>query len=386
MTSTRDRIVDVTCVTLAGLVAVLAAMGAYEAGAVPRPYLLVAGLITAAGCAALWWRRRWPVGVAVLLIAISVVTDMVGGALLVAVFTVAVRRRTRVAVGVAALSLVAGIPYSIRYPDPDLPATAVNVVGVALWSIVVFWGIRIRTRRETLAALRERAARAEAEAALETERVRGLERERIAREMHDVLAHRISLVSLHAGALEVRPDLSRDEVARAAGTIRASAHQALEDLREILGVLRAGPNGATPDGGVLRPQPDLDAVDGLVAESRAAGATVTVVAEAPDRAALPASVSRTAFRVVQEGLTNARKHAPGQEVHVLLAGAPGGALHVRIRNGLAAGAVVIPGSRSGLIGLAERVSLLGGRVEHGVRRDVDGAIGFVLEAWLPWPT
>jgi signal transduction histidine kinase len=381
MRSARDRIVDVTCVALAGLVAALAAMGAYDAGAVPRPYLLVAGLITVAGCAALWWRRRWPVGVALLLIAISAGTDMVGGAVLVAVFTVAVRRRTRVAVGVAALSLVAGIPYSIRYPDPDLPATAVNVVGVALWSIVVFWGIRIRTRRETLAALRERAARAEEEAVLETERVRGLERERIAREMHDALAHRISLVSLHAGALEIRPDLSRDEVARAAGTIRASAHEALEDLREILGVLRAGPNGEA-----LRPQPGVDAVDGLVAESRAAGATVTVVDERPGAASLPASVSRTAYRVVQEGLTNARKHAPGQEVRILLAGGPGGELRVRVRNGLAAGAVAIPGSRSGLIGLAERVSLLGGRVEHGVRRDADGAIGFELEAWLPWPT
>jgi signal transduction histidine kinase len=383
MRPSRDRIVDVTCVTLAGLVAVLAAMGAYEAGDVPRPYLAVVGLITVAGCAALWWRRRWPVGVAAVLIAMSVLTDMVGGALLIAVFTVAVRRRAWVAVGVAALSLVAGIPYALKYPDPDLPATTVNVAGVVVWSIVVFWGTRIRARRELLASMRERAARAEAEAALETERVRGLERERIAREMHDVLAHRISLVSLHAGALEIRPDLPHDEVARAAGTIRASAHQALEDLREILGVLRAGPNGEA-----LRPQPGVDAVDGLVAESRAAGTTVSVADELPDTASLPASVSRTAYRVVQEGLTNARKHAPGQEVRVELAGAPGGELHVRIRNGLAtgAGAVAIPGSRSGLIGLAERVALLGGRVDHGARRGAGGAIEFELEARLPWPT
>jgi signal transduction histidine kinase len=269
------------------------------------------------------------------------------------------------------------------FPDPDLSFTVVNVAAVIVWSIVVFWGTRIRARRELLAAMRERAVRAEEEAALETERVRGLERERIAREMHDALAHRISLVSLHDGALEIRSDLSREEVARAAGTIRASAHQALEDLREILGVLRTGPNGDA-----LRPQPGLDALDGLVAESRTAGATVSVTDKLPDTASLPASVSRTVYRVVQEGLTNARKHAPGQEVRVLLDGAPGGELHVRIRNGLATGggAVAIPGSRSGLVGLAQRVGLLGGRVDHGVRRSADGTIGFELEAWLPWPT
>jgi signal transduction histidine kinase len=91
---------------------------------------------------------------------------------------------------------------------------------------------------------------------------------------------------------------------------------------------------------------------------------------------------------VQEGLTNARKHAPGEEVVLCLAGAPGGQLHVGLRNRLPVGPRPPgpPGSRSGLLGLAERVDLTGGRIDHGARRAEGGAIGFHLEAWLPWPT
>ena len=97
----------------------------------------------------------------------------------------------------------------------------------------------VRARRQLVVSLRDRAERAEAEQQLRVAQARQLERTRIAREMHDVLAHRISLLSLHAGALEFRPDAPPEEVARAAGVIRASAHAALQDLREVIGVLRA---------------------------------------------------------------------------------------------------------------------------------------------------
>jgi signal transduction histidine kinase len=166
------------------------------------------------------------------------ITEFVLAAVLVAVYTVASRRRWPVTLGVAGLAALAYLPYSILRPDPDLPVLAANAITVALLAIAVAIGAAVRSRRETLAALHERAARAEAEADLRAERLRGLERERIAREMHDALAHRISLVSLHAGALAIRPDLSAEEVTRVANTIRESAHLALEDLREILGVLR----------------------------------------------------------------------------------------------------------------------------------------------------
>ena len=124
--------------------------------------------------------------------------------------------------------------------------------------------------------------------------------------MHDVLAHRISLLSLHAGALEFRPDAPPEEVARAAGVIRASAHQALEDLRAVIGVLRDGADGEAPQ----PPQPTLAALPGPargVARRRAWACTPTCAS--PDLAAVPDAIGRHALRIVQEALTNARKHA-----------------------------------------------------------------------------
>jgi signal transduction histidine kinase len=329
----------------------------------------------------LWWRRRYPVHVALLMLIPAALTDMAGGAAAIAVFTVAVHRRLRTALLVAAAHFVVVIPLSVRYPDPDLQIVGAGGVGLALMAIVVAWGSAVRTRREFIAALRARATRAEREAEQRAEVLRGLERERIAREMHDVLAHRISLISLHAGALEIRGDLSRAQVAAAGATIRASAHQAMEELREILGVLRTS---ADDD---LRPRQDLADLDELVDEARGAGMTVTVDNRVGEPAALAAAVNRTAFRLVQEGLTNARKHAPGEAVAVLMGRCDEepDRLYVRLSNPLPAGPVSVglPGSRSGLVGLGERVALAGGRIRHGARRTERGP-HFTLEAWLPW--
>jgi signal transduction histidine kinase len=257
-----------------------------------------------------------------------------------------------------------------------------NSAALAIVAIVVAWGVVVRTRRELIASLRDRATRAETEAEQRADLLRGLERERIAREMHDVLAHRISLISLHAGALEIRTDLSREQIAEAGGTIRASAHQAMEELREILGVLRT----SADDG--LRPRQDLGDLDELIDETRRAGTPVCLDNRLTEPETLPAAVNRTAFRLVQEGLTNARKHAPGVEVAVCLDRTDRGELHVWLRNPLPATPVtpLLPGSRSGLVGLTERVTLAGGRLEHGPRRTSGPAVGFHLEAWLPWRT
>jgi signal transduction histidine kinase len=245
------------------------------------------------------------------------------------------------------------------------------------------WGMFVRARRQLVVSLRDRAERAEAEQQLRVEQARQAERARIAREMHDVLAHRISLLSLHAGALEFRPDAPPEEVARAAGVIRASAHQALEDLRAVIGVLRDGPGG---DGAPERPQPTLADLPALVDESRAAGMRVSFSSSLADDAVVPDGVGRNAYRVVQEGLTNARKHARGSAVDVVVAGSPGEGLEIEIRNRLPVGALAaaaeIPGAGTGIVGLAERASLAGGRLEHG-RTD---AGDYRLWAWLPWPT
>ena len=135
--------------------------------------------------------------------------------------------------------------------------------GVVITLAVLAWGMFVRARRQLIVSLRDRAERAEAEQQLRVAQARQLERTRIAREMHDVLAHRISLLSLHAGALEFRPDAPPEEVARAAGVIRASAHDALQDLREVIGVLRAETTGEATHRS--RPQPTLADLPALVA-------------------------------------------------------------------------------------------------------------------------
>ena len=210
------------------------------------------------------------------------------------------------------------------------------------------FGMFLRARRQLLATLRERAETAEAEQRRSAEAARQGERTRIAREMHDVLAHRISLVSMHAGALEYRGDASAEEVRTAAGVIRENAHQALVDLREVIGVLRGSEGGdaagAADDGtSTSRPQPTLDALDALLDETRAAGVVVRAEVDlAPDP--LPATTGRTAYRVLQEGLTNARKHGRGGAVTVCVRGTPADGLSLEVRNSLRPGAVLVGGA------------------------------------------
>ena len=396
----RDFLVDLACLTLAFFVAFVLGADAVDTGRQGSAgYLLACALLTLAGCLALWRRRERPLQVALVEVALSGFTEYVAGALLIAVFSVAVHRPWRQVALVMAAGCVATVPYALVRPDPDLTEAgfgplgqSVAAVGLSLLLMTppVAWGMVVRARRELIDSLRERAERAEAEAWLRAEQIRGREREEIAREMHDVLAHRITLMSLHAGALELRRDMGAEEVAKVAGTIRASAHQALEDLREILGVLRGGPgaHGRGEEGAAgPRPQPGVADIAELVSEARAAGLAVRLEDRLPAGREAPSSLGRTAYRVVQEGLTNARKHAPGCAVLVELDRVGEGELHIRVRNALG-GPVEgsgLPGSRSGLLGLTERVSLAGGRLEHGPRRTRDGGVEFCLEAWLPWP-
>jgi signal transduction histidine kinase len=130
-----------------------------------------------------------------------------------------------------------------------------------------------------------------------------------------------------------------------------------------------------------RPLPGLADLDGLIAETRDAGTAVDVTRRVTQPEDLPGGLGRTAYRVVQEGLTNARKHAPGRPVRVLLAGKPGGRLVVELANPVGPADPVINGSGTGLIGLTERVRLAGGEIDS--RDSADGE--FVLRAWLPWP-
>ena len=337
---------------------------------------LCAGLV---GCVLLWWRRRWPVHVAVALALVGGFSAFSGAAGALALFTVAVHRRFAVVMAVAAVGLATVPVYILLHPKENDPAWASVAFIVIITAGTIAWGMYVRARRQLVLSLRDRAERAEAEQQMRVEQAQAHERARIAREMHDVLAHRISLLSMHAGALEFRPDAPPEEIARAAGVVRASAHQALEDLREVIGVLRE----ESLDGDPERPQPTLANLPGLLDESRQAGMHVSSECLVEDLSAVPDGVGRNAYRIVQEALTNARKHANGATVDVTLDGAAGSGLTVEVRNRLplGAGRAPIPGAGTGLIGLSERTSLAGGRLEHGRTPGGD----FELRAWLPWP-
>src|SRR5690625_3923840 len=345
-------------------------------------------------------RRRFPrlTGVATgLLTAVSAAAI---GAAAVATVSVSTWRRWRRVVPVVTVWAAASVCYELVW-RPTILEEPIGVglaalsggVAVGMGATCVATCYSGGARRALLSTLRLRAETAEREQAAKAEAAREAERTRIAREMHDVLAHRISLVAMHAGALAYRTDLSREETAAAAGVIRDNAHRALTELREVLGVLRAG-HGAgagSREGDALAepPQPVLEQVGELLDAARA---TVEVMLDATGlpggslagAAGMPVTVSRTAYRVVQEALTNACKHAPGSAVVVRLAGGPGGLLTVEVHNDVPpAGSVATPaapGAGLGLVGLAERVELAGGVLEHGPGSD--GC--FAVRVWLPW--
>ncbi|MEV6488682.1 histidine kinase [Actinoplanes sp. NPDC051633] len=321
--------------------------------------------------ALLLFRRSHPVALTVVLIPAGIVFAMPMGAIPVALFAVALHRPARTAIVLTLLHAAAVVViYRLAIPDTRLYVETV-VFLVLLHISVVAVAMVVRSHRMLVRSWAERARQAEEGQRMRIEQARLAEREQIAREMHDVLAHRISLLAVHAGALEVRRDAPADEQA-AAGVIRQCAYDALEDLREVIGVLRDQP----PE---VRPQPTLRDVPALVEECRQVGVTIDLDLE--DTGAVPDGLGRHAYRIVQEGLTNARKHAPGAPVRVAVRAGDGDGLVVEVDNALRPAAAV-PGAGAGLAGLRERVMLVGGSLEHG---PTPGG-RFHLAARLPWPT
>jgi signal transduction histidine kinase len=321
-----------------------------------------------------FFRRRRPVAVAIAVSLMGTVSGIAGGPGLLALVSVATRRRGREIGLVAAVGFACAQQYGMITRGPDDSVWIVLALNAVATGAAVGWGLYLGSRRELLWALRSRADRAEAEQALRVEQARANERQRIAREMHDVLAHRISQISMHAGALGFRQDLDAGGMRASVAVIQEKAHEALADLRAVLGVLR-------DSGGGLAPQPTYADLPGLLAEARAAGTAVEVDDRTVDD--VPDVIGRTVYRIVQEGVTNARKHAPGQPLTVVLAGAAGGRLEVTMRNPLPAPRPLrpaAPGAGLGLVGMSERAELAGGGLEHLV----EGG-DFVLHAWIAWP-
>jgi signal transduction histidine kinase len=325
--------------------------------------------------ALVWLRRRHPVAVAVVTVLLSAGSATAAGPAVLSSVSLAVRRRWLEVLGIGVLNLVAATVFMRVHPpsttEPFWITAASNLVFTA--GMLAF-GMYVGSRRELLWTLRARAERAEAEQELRAGRSRLEERGRIAREMHDVLAHRISQISMRASALDYRDDLTPQDLREGIAVIRETANEALTDLRGVLGVLRDG------DGAPLHtPQPTYADLGDLVADARRSGQRVTFDDAVHRDVPVPESTGRALYRIVQEGLTNARKHAPGAELSVAVSGSPADGLDVVLRNPLGFGPAAAPGAGLGLVGLAERVALHGGRVEHG-----PAAGAFVLRCWLPW--
>ncbi|WP_336206680.1 sensor histidine kinase [Nonomuraea sp. LPB2021202275-12-8] len=382
----RDWAADAALFAFAAIMAVEQARDYPPQGVGFLPGWLIAinPWVGAAACLALWWRRRFPFLLAVAMVPALLLSASAMGATMVAGLTLAVHRPWPRAAAMTAVYLLAVSYYALFNDTPGVTRQVVAATLLLAFAGPFCLGMVMRARRLLVAGLRRDAEVAEREHRLRLDGARRAERERLAREMHDVLAHRISLLSVHAGALAYRtrsatagagPPLDAAEVDEAVEVIQDNARRALDELRDVLSVLRADePAAAGPA------PPCLDGMPRLLDEARAAGQRVSFAGLPEGAGTIRPHVQRTAYRTVQEGLTNARKHAPGAPVTVRVEGEPGGRLAVTVENPLAAGPTAAD-TGNGLLGLAERVALDGGELDHG-----PSGSAFRLSARLPWQT
>ncbi|HEU5471366.1 MAG TPA: histidine kinase [Actinophytocola sp.] len=296
----------------------------------------------------------------------------------VAIYTVALYRNNN-----AGWALIIGLMAVVCRPWE--PSADVISGGVLMLAVPALLGLYIGANRRLVHALTDRADRAEREQHLLAEQARAEERVRLAEEMHDVVTHRVSLMVLHAGALGVTA--TDQPTKEAAETLRVAGCEALNELRDLVGVLRNGESGAGVPGSVgtngeVDRVPDLST---LVAESRAVGISVDL-AESGNPARTSPTVGRTAYRIVQESLTNIRKHAPGASATVRIRYG-GDRVQLAIHNTPATDTVdnglSSTGSGSGLLGLRQRVELIGGTLRAGPSTDGGFEVDAILPAFVP---
>ncbi|WP_435863966.1 sensor histidine kinase [Streptomyces mirabilis] len=294
-------------------------------------------------------------------------------------FLLALRLPTRVAIG--ALSVTALLTYVMQGLVGGQRYHSTGFLAVVVFAAAVLLGIALRGRREARTQLVEQASQTEEERARRTLLE---ERSRIARELHDVVAHHMSVISIQAQVAPHLVENPSDELKENLEGIRQNALEALTELRRVLGVLRSenpedpyglgAGTGAAPNS----PQPTLDRLDALVENTRAAGLQVTTEITG-EQLPLPPGVELSAYRIIQEALSNALRHAPGSAVRVELWHFPRG-LQVRVINSRPERpAPASPGAGHGLLGMRERAAMLGGTLvtsetAHG---------GFVVAAFLP---
>lgn len=340
-------------------------------------------------------RRKLPEKMLVLAAALGVlqlITDLQTGpgnfAMLVIIYTVAAQSVSRWA---SRLALIGGLSAAtlsmIRWPQPDTTALGqifLTIILTVPFALAWVLGDSVRTRRAYFAQLEERARRLEKEREAQSKVAVAAERARIARELHDVVAHNVSVMVVQADGAAYVLDAAPDQAKQALETISTTGRQALAEMRRLLGVLRTGDD---PESGEYVPQPDVQQIEDLVEQVRGSGLTVDFRIEGTPRP-LPSGVELTAYRIVQEALTNTRKHGgpeAGASVRLvyfddglgLLVEDDGrGAAHELYEDGGA------DGQGHGLIGMRERVGMVGGTLDAGPR---PGG-GFRISALLPLKT
>jgi len=287
----------------------------------------------------------------------------------VAVYDVGVRRLLFLLV--AGGGFIAGfVAFAVTGNPRSFAITVPSLIFVAAWLI----GDYLRTRRAYVSQLEERAARLERERDQDRRLAADEERTRIARELHDVVAHDVSVIAIQAGAARAVQSTKPEAAAQALGLIETTARETLVELNRLLGVLRSG-NGATPD---RSPQPGIGQLASLVEGLRAAGLVVDARVDGEPRP-LPSAVDLSAYRIVQEATTNVLKHARARRVDIRVHYSET-VLGLDIRDdGAGDGSDPTSSSGHGLIGMRERVALFGGELKAG--RDPAG--GFSVHARLP---
>ena len=386
----RDLVFDVVVVIAAIAIGILVTVGP-SSTMEPHGGVMLAGMIAVSAC--LWWRRRAPLAVAWIV--------AVAGALMLAVELAAPGTLLRPdaplesvvlippatpfavygAVAFAGHRRVTWLPVAVLLilaTAPWEPSSQRIAPGLLLIGGPALLGLYSAARRRLLQALVDRAERAEREQHLLAEQARADERARLTAEMHDLVTHRVSVMVLQAGAMRLT---AQDEATRdAAESLRVNGCQALDELRDLISVVRTDSGVAETVAHPPEPEP-LPDLSPLISASESVGTPVTL-AVAGTTAMLAPAVGRAAYRIVQEALTNVRKHAPGARTEIHLRYQSDG-VHLAVHNAaattLADEALVDRGTGSGLLGLRRRVELLGGTLNAGVAPDG----GFHLEAQLP---
>jgi signal transduction histidine kinase len=348
-------------------------IGSLLVDAPPAVHLAWVGSALAVGIAALLVRRRRPLLFAAVVAVAGLSRADVSAGLPFAGYALGrYQPPGRLRWGVVGVLALAGArPWQLTSVPVAIGHLAGAGVLILLPGAVGAW---VRTRAELLTALVERAERAESEQQLRSREAVLSERARIAQEMHDVVGHRVSLMVLQAGAIEMASS-DPAKVLLLAGQVQDAGRRALEELRQVVGLLRTEDDASPVP---LAPQPSLADLDDLLAGSRDAGVEVALDRRGVPRPLDP-TVERAAYRVVQEALTNAGKHAPGAPVSITLDYQPAELAVAVVNRRATRPPTAMPSGGHGLVGLRERVRAVGGELRAEPR--LDG--GFVVEAVLP---